>query len=82
MAAPVSGEYVSMCLLTVRCKNCRCFIHLRCSYQPEQMLVRLIKTLKSLFSSKCVRTMEMSEEKYGVHFEKAQALMVNIRRSL
>ena len=58
-----------------RCKNCHCFIHLRCSNLPKYMLVRLMNTQNSFSCSKCIRTKEMPEEKYDEDFGKVQALM-------
>ena len=61
--------------MALRCKNCHCYIHLRCSNLPEYMLVRLMNTQNSFSCNKCVRTKEMPEEKYDEDFGKVQALM-------
>ena len=68
--------------MALRCKNCMCYIHLRCSDLPEYTLVRLMNTQNSYSCIKCVRTKEMLEEKFEEDILKLRELIAKEESSI
>ena len=59
----------------LKCKNCQAYVHLRCSGLAEYQLVRFRVTNASYVCATCVKTKDMTEEKYGEELTKVREIM-------
>ena len=61
--------------MALKCKNCQCYTHLSCSKLPDYVLVRLLSTQNSYSCGRCVRSKELTEDKYEEDLLKVQELL-------
>ena len=59
----------------LRCKNCLAHIHLRCSDLADYQLIRFAVTQAAYVCANCVKTKDMSEEKYEEELSKVKAII-------